>query len=132
MQVGSPCKSHLDIIEVQSYFMKYATLEKLREVDNKFVKYAKNDYAIELNTKIEIVKAEMAQFAKIGYVTEQIDTLSNDIKDAISDFITVRAVEQHFIIFDAKLKKMRKEFKEDIDELGKIEDSIDSIQSKMK
>ena len=79
-------------------------LKKLKEVDNKFIKFAKNDYVIELNAKLELAKTEMTQLAKVDYVTEQIDALSNEIREAISEFVTVKSVEQHFGIYDAKLK----------------------------
>ena len=124
--------THLDIIEVQSHFIKFATLEKLREVDQKLVKYARNDYVIELNAKIELAKADMSHLAKITYVTQQIDSLSNDIKEAIADFVTFNSIDQHFSLFDAKLKKMKKDFKNEIDEIAKVEDAIESMESNMK
>ena len=96
------------------------------------MKFAKNDYVIELNAKLELVKTDISHLAKIDFVTEQIETLTHDVKDAIGSFVTVTIIEEQFGVYDLKLKKLRKEFKEEITELSKIEDSLENIEHKIK
>ena len=65
-------------------------------------------------------------------MTEQIDALTHDVKEAINSFVSIQVIEEQFGIYEAKLKKIRKEFKEEIDEFLKLEENIEEIESKLK
>ena len=56
----------------------------------------------------------MEALAKIDYVKKQIDSLSKEIKDTLTEMATHESVKSSFGIIDAKIKKMKRDFKAEI------------------
>ena len=83
-----------DLDQIIADMSNFVTTNQLKDVDRKFLKFAKLEKVLEVNAKLEILKEQTTKFAKVDYVTEQIDSLSSDIKEAIQDHITRQAVEQ--------------------------------------
>jgi hypothetical protein len=122
-------KKHLEAIEEE--LPRFALKTKLQEVDRKFSKFAKFDYVMELNAKIDILNSEIEKVAKIDYVHKQMNSFSSNLKEAIESFITREAVESQFSIYDAKLKKIRKDFKHELQMFVKLEEDVEDINLKL-
>ena len=78
-------------------------------------RYATTDSVLDLATRVDNLKEEIKVFAKTQDVNNQIELLSNEFKYKISDFITSEAVKSSIGILEAKIRKVKRETKEELE-----------------
>lgn len=120
-----------DFTEILGKLSGLASKAQMKDVERKFQKFALKDNLMEVNAKVELIKDEISNFVKIEYVNHQIESLSNDIKEAIHDHVTKQGMDQRFDIYDAKLKKLRRDIQTEMEEFIKIEDDVKFLQQKL-
>ncbi|CAI2387474.1 unnamed protein product [Moneuplotes crassus] len=103
--------------------------KQLCEIPLKFVKI---DSMLELNAKVENIKEDLEERAKVDYVKNQVESLSNELKEVISDLATRDSVSQTITIIESKIKKVKRDLKNELDRLYEFNERIEQIKENSK
>ena len=107
-----------------------ATIAQLREVDRKFLKFAMSEDIQMLKTRIDIMKEEVVKSAKSEDISRLIDKLLNDINESNQKYVTREALDSRLSIYDAKIMKIKKNFKNQFHLFKKLEEDLESTNKK--
>ncbi|CAI2358779.1 unnamed protein product [Moneuplotes crassus] len=99
-------------------------------------KWQRNSFKLDsmeqLSQTVDFLKLEIDERAKINFVKNQVDSLSNEFKEVISDFATHQSVASAISIIEAKIKKVKRDFKRELECLYVINERIEKLKEEAK
>ena len=96
-----------ELARLEEKFNSYATVEKVQKIDNRFVKYARNEFVYELKHKIEEMNENIKLLAPSTFVQEQIESISKEIYTELTQYSTKNNVNELFDVNNQALDELK-------------------------
>ena len=101
-----------ELAKLEEKLHAYATIEKVQRIDNRFVKYAKNEFVYDLRNKIETLTQNMKLLAPSTFVQEKIEEMATEIYSELTLYSTKKNVDEQFEANDKRFEEIKNEISE--------------------
>ena len=113
-----------EFAKIESKFNSYATLDKLQQIDGKFVKYCKNEYVFELKNRINNMQEYVSQLATVKLLNEKIEKSNQQIYEELENFISIKNVNELFRISNDRLEEIKYDIKNQLKQIMSIQENL--------
>ena len=121
-----------EIRRIDQRSREFATKMKVQQVENKFVKYAKNDYVFEIKGRMDIMDADMAKLASQKDIEKVTHNIFEDVSNKLSLMVSKNQLNDFSKGNDMNLAKLKTDISYDRRQIDNIKATLHDMYDTIK